>query len=150
MTLISLKHTCNWGTVARVFKIPHSSFQEITRKFMDVVSPFLYEKFVEDMDDRWVLDKLVRSGHAFTNSRKVGYATDAIFQQANKSNSNMNAIPQYYSGKHHLYYYKVEVSVLPNGLATKAKQRLTQENIERRMLEGTRRCTTDGDGNPVG
>ncbi|ETO74963.1 hypothetical protein F441_09262 [Phytophthora nicotianae CJ01A1] len=72
MTLISLKHTCNWGTVARVFKIPHSSFQEITRKFMDVVSPFLYEKFVEDMDDRWVLDKLIRSGHAFTNSRKVG------------------------------------------------------------------------------
>ncbi|ETM35519.1 hypothetical protein L914_17598 [Phytophthora nicotianae] len=29
----------------------------------------------------------------------------------------MNEIKPYYSGKHHLYGYKVEVSVLPNGLA---------------------------------
>ncbi|ETL37701.1 hypothetical protein L916_10654, partial [Phytophthora nicotianae] len=102
-------------TVARVFKIPPSSFQKMIRRIMDVVSPFLYEAFVESVNDKWTLGMIVCSGHAFQNFPYARYATDVIFQQTNKPAGNMNEINPYYSGKHHLYGYKVEVSVLRNG-----------------------------------
>ncbi|ETN07712.1 hypothetical protein PPTG_13041 [Phytophthora nicotianae INRA-310] len=85
------------------------------RGIMDVVSPFLYEAFVESVNDKWTLGMIVCSGHAFQNFPYARYATDVIFQQTNKPAGNMNEINPYYSGKHHLYGYKVEVSVLRNG-----------------------------------
>ncbi|ETM35522.1 hypothetical protein L914_17597, partial [Phytophthora nicotianae] len=110
MTLTTLKHLGKWDIVARVFKIPPSSFQKMIRRFMDAVSPFLYGAFVESINDKWTLGKIVRSGHAFQNFPYARYATDVAFQQANKPAGNMNEINPYYSGKHHLYGYKVEVS----------------------------------------
>ncbi|RLN97163.1 hypothetical protein BBJ28_00019456 [Nothophytophthora sp. Chile5] len=90
---------------------------KMVRKFLGVLSPFLYETYVECADDSWPMGKLVRSGNTFRNFPYARYATDVTFQQANKPGSNMNEIMRYYSGKHHLYGYKVEVSVLPNGIA---------------------------------
>ncbi|KUF99909.1 hypothetical protein AM587_10001449 [Phytophthora nicotianae] len=117
MTLSSLKHLGKWDTVARVFRIPPSTFQKMIRKFMDILSPILYEMYVEKANDQWTLGKIVRSGHAFKYFPYARYATDVTFQHANKPSGNMSEILRCYSGKHHLYGYKVEVSVLPNGVA---------------------------------
>ncbi|GMF59756.1 unnamed protein product [Phytophthora fragariaefolia] len=68
-------------------------------------------------NDRWTLDKIVRAGYAFHKFLYARYAKDVTFEQAIKPSGNVNEITRYYSGKHHLYGYKVEVVVLPNGLA---------------------------------
>ena len=45
------------------------------------------------------------------------YATDVTFQQAYRPSGTMEEARKYFSGKHKLYGYQVEVSVLLNGLA---------------------------------
>ena len=45
------------------------------------------------------------------------YATEVKFQQCNRPSGNMSEGKVYFSVKHKLYGYKVEVSVLPSGLA---------------------------------
>lgn len=45
------------------------------------------------------------------------YTTDVTFQQTNRPTGNIQESKLYYSGKHNLYGYNVEVSVLPDGLA---------------------------------
>ena len=44
------------------------------------------------------------------------YATDVNFQMCNRRSGNMQEGKKYFSGKQKLYGYKIEVSVLPNGL----------------------------------
>ncbi|ETI35397.1 hypothetical protein F443_18260 [Phytophthora nicotianae P1569] len=110
-------HVKEHWNVGRGKKCRYAARYKMVRRFMDAASPFLYEAFVESINDKWTLGKIVRSGHAFQNFPYARYATDVAFQQANKPAGNMNEIKPYYSGKHHLYGYKVEVSVLPNGLA---------------------------------
>ncbi|RLN38396.1 hypothetical protein BBJ28_00016488 [Nothophytophthora sp. Chile5] len=100
-TTSSLKHCRRWDTVARVFKIVPSTFQKMVRKFLGVLSPFLYETYVECADDSWPMGKLVRSGNTSRNFPYAHNATDVTFQQANKPGGNTNEIMRYYSGKHH-------------------------------------------------
>lgn len=45
------------------------------------------------------------------------YATNLIFQQSNRPCENVRENRLYYSGKHHLYGLKTEISVPPNGIA---------------------------------
>lgn len=45
------------------------------------------------------------------------YATVVTFQEYNRPNGNLQEVKKYFSGKHKLYGYKLEVFVLPNGLA---------------------------------
>jgi len=47
---------------------------------------------------------------------------DVTFQQANRPSGNMQEGKKYFSGKHHLYGYKFELSVRPNGLASAYSQ----------------------------
>ncbi|ETV67620.1 hypothetical protein H257_16216 [Aphanomyces astaci] len=58
--------------------------------------------------------ELAANGDRFTN---YPYATDVTFQQTNVPAGSYAEKKSYYSGKHSLYGHKVEVSVLPNGLA---------------------------------
>lgn len=53
----------------------------------------------------------------FSNFKYARYATDVTFHQTNRPTGNMQEGKEYYSGKHKLYGYKTEVSVLPNGQA---------------------------------
>ncbi|ETO77538.1 hypothetical protein F444_07280, partial [Phytophthora nicotianae P1976] len=63
------------------------------------------------------MEALVLGGNTFRNFPSTRYATDIAFQQSNMPIGQMKERGAYYSAKHHLHGYKVEVSVLPNGLA---------------------------------
>ncbi|ETL88566.1 hypothetical protein L917_12362, partial [Phytophthora nicotianae] len=63
------------------------------------------------------MEQLVLGGNTFDHHAYVRYATDVTFQQRNMPSGKMKERAAYYSAKHHLHGYKVEVSVLPNGLA---------------------------------
>ena len=60
---------------------------------------------------------LQEHGKTFKNYKYARYATDVTFQQSNRPTGNMQEGKKYFSGKHKLYGYKTEVSVLRIGLA---------------------------------
>ena len=75
--------------------------------------------------DKNVLGQLVQyfvtslsiSNKCFKYYPCVRYATDVTFQQSNRPSGSLEEGKEFYSGKHKLYGYKVEVSVLPIRLA---------------------------------
>ncbi|KAK1932496.1 hypothetical protein P3T76_012080 [Phytophthora citrophthora] len=117
MLLTTLKHCGKWDVVAGVFKIKPPKFQKMILSFATVLSPYLYERFVVSAADKFTMEALVLGGNAFRNYPSARYTTDVTFQHTNMPSDQMKERSAYYSAKHHLHGYKVEVSVLPNGLA---------------------------------
>jgi hypothetical protein len=117
MLLTSLKHCGKWDIVASVFKVNPPTFQKMILKFASVVEPFLFEQFVSAVKDEWTMERLVQSGKTFTHHPAARYATDVTFQQSNVPYGLCEGRSIYFSGKHKLHGYKVEVSVLPTGQA---------------------------------
>ncbi|ETI43166.1 hypothetical protein F443_11829 [Phytophthora nicotianae P1569] len=98
-------HCGKWDVVASIFRFKTGAFQKMILSFAGVIAPFLYDRFVASVANKFTMEQLVLGGNTFDHHPYARYATDVTFQQ-----SNMPA-------KHHLHGYKVEVSVLPNGLA---------------------------------
>ncbi|GMF58076.1 unnamed protein product [Phytophthora fragariaefolia] len=117
MTLGTFKHCGSWDVVSSMFNIDASPLQKMIKKFLDILEPYLYDIFVVDVGKRWTMKQLTLSGHAFENFPSARYATDVTFQQANRPTGGYHHAKKYFSGKHFLYGYKVEVSVLPTGAA---------------------------------
>ncbi|ETP28256.1 hypothetical protein F442_22455, partial [Phytophthora nicotianae P10297] len=117
MFLVVLKHCGKWDVVANVFRIKTEAFQKMILSFAEVVSPYLYEKYVVSAVGKFTTEVLVLGGNTFRNYPSARYATDVTFQQSNMPTGQMKERCAYYSAKHHLHDYKVEVSELPNGLA---------------------------------
>ena len=64
------------------------------------------------------MQSLIDKDACFKNHPYALEAVDATFQQTNRPIGNMREGKTYFSGKHKLYGYKVEVCVLPTGIAT--------------------------------
>ncbi|KAH9100026.1 hypothetical protein Ae201684P_019031 [Aphanomyces euteiches] len=105
---VDLKWNCGRGERNR-----HTS-KDVFFMFM---APFLYDVFVYTVNETWSMEKLRTSGNSFQHYPSACYATDVTFQQTNMPAGNLAERKRYFSKKHHLYGYKVEVSVAPNGLA---------------------------------
>ncbi|KAE9133659.1 hypothetical protein PF010_g2742 [Phytophthora fragariae] len=91
--------------------------------FLAAVGPYLYEEYVDSLNDSMAISKMALSGKSFKHFPGARYATGVTFQQANRPAGTHSEAITYYSGKHHLYGYKVEVSVLPTGLALNCSPR---------------------------
>ncbi|KAE9161320.1 hypothetical protein PF002_g32403 [Phytophthora fragariae] len=89
----------------------------MVRGFLAAVGPYLYEEYVDSLNASMAMSKMALSGKSFKHFPCARYATDVTFQQANCPAGTHSEAITYYSGKHHLYGYKVEISVLPTGLA---------------------------------
>ena len=63
------------------------------------------------------MKSLADDGTLFSHYLRARYATDVTFQQSNRPGGNLQEAKKYFSGKHKLYGYKLEVSVMPNELA---------------------------------
>lgn len=63
------------------------------------------------------MTKMVQNNQTFRNVPYARYATDVTFQQSNRPAGNHEEALSCFFKTHKLYGYKVEVSVLPNGLA---------------------------------
>ncbi len=63
------------------------------------------------------MKRLADDGTLFSHHPRARYATDVTFQQSNRPGCNLQEAKKYFSGKYKLYGYKLEVSVMPNGLA---------------------------------
>ncbi|KAE9037568.1 hypothetical protein PR002_g6499 [Phytophthora rubi] len=117
MTLASLKHCGDWATVAGNFHIQPPTFEKMVLGFLDILSPLINGMYVEDLAKTESMEKLTLSGSAFARYPCAHYATGVTFQQANMPSGREAQRKRYYSKKHKLHGYKVDVSVIPTGFA---------------------------------
>lgn len=112
MMLTVMKHGGKWDFLGQMFKIKGPTFEKMIVNFMHVVGPPLVSGLIEDIRKER-RGELVKK---FVNFPYASYATDVTFQQCNRPSGNMAEGKKYFSGKHHLYGYKVEASVGPDGI----------------------------------
>ncbi|ETW03945.1 hypothetical protein H310_04360 [Aphanomyces invadans] len=117
MMLASLKHCGTWDIVAQTFRVTTATFEKRVMSFIEAMHPYLTRKFIHGMASKWTMHELAANGTRFENYPHARYATDVTFQQTNVPVGSYAEKKLFFSGKHHLYGHKVEVSVLPNGLA---------------------------------
>lgn len=117
MTLAVLKHGGHWDFLGRMFRVKGPTFERLITQFISMISAFVYEKYVLDVNKTWCMKDMTEIGKGFSNYKFARYATDVTFQQSNRPCGNIDEAKKYFSGKHKLYGYKVEVSVLPVGFA---------------------------------
>lgn len=117
MVLTVYKNGGSWDFLSSMFKIQSATFQRIIHRYVETVEKGAFKLLVEDKRDFFKMKKLIEKGTLFNNYPEALYATDVTFQQCNRPTGIMEETKVYYSGKHHLYGYKTEMSVLPNGLA---------------------------------
>jgi len=118
MLLTTMKHAGSWDALGQMFAIRGPTFERVIIKFLNIISPHLYEKFVESVQAKYTWKKIYNDKTHFKHFNFAVDAVDVTFQQANRPLGNHTEAKVYYSGKHHLYGYKLEVSVRPNGLAS--------------------------------
>lgn len=117
MTMTVLKHSGQWDFLAKVFNVKGPTFERLVIGFIKMLSDFAYAAYVEQAAEQFDMTTLLREKSKFNTFGMARYATDVTFQQSQRPRGNMEEGKSYYSGKHKLYGYKTEVSVLPNGLA---------------------------------
>ncbi|GMF45885.1 unnamed protein product [Phytophthora fragariaefolia] len=117
MMLVVLKNGGTWEMLSIIFHVKTPTFIKTTTSFIRAVVPRLYDDWVSEKAQEENMRKLVTSGHTFVHHPYALYATDVTFQHANRPAGSMTEALPFYSAKHKLYGYKVEVSVSPRGFA---------------------------------
>ena len=117
MTFAVLKHGGQWDFLAKMFTLKGPTFERMIMKFTDIISYPVYEHYVEYQSKKWKMAFMAGKNVGFRNYPMALYATDAAFQQSFRPSGSVEEGKLYFSGKHKLYRYKTEVSVLPNGLS---------------------------------
>ncbi len=122
MLLYVLKMGQTWDQAALMFSIHSSTFERKIVSFMQALATHIYNKYVVNISKLHTMEKLEHNNQQFDNFPYAYYATDVRFQQCNRPSGNMAEGKAYFSGKHHMYGLKQEVSVLPIGLAVHASR----------------------------
>ncbi|KAH9103357.1 hypothetical protein LEN26_015310 [Aphanomyces euteiches] len=117
MTLTFLKHGGSWDIIATLFKYKSSTFAKGITGFIRTIHPHLMTRYVTSVAEKWSMLKLVTTGNQFQNFPHARYAVDCSCQQTHIPLGSFGSKKTYFSKKHGLYGVKIEVSVLPNGLA---------------------------------
>ncbi|KAG2875071.1 hypothetical protein PC118_g24117 [Phytophthora cactorum] len=99
MVLVVLKNGGTWEMLSNIFHVKTATFIKTTTSFIRVIAPRIYDDWVNEKAQEENMRMLVTSGRTPTGP------------------GNMAEALPYYSAKHKLYGYKVEVSVGPRGFA---------------------------------
>lgn len=118
MSLTVLKHGGTWDILAQPFKIKPATFERMISRFLPIICSKLHKLFVSDVATHYTLDELDTQKKTFKNFPFAVEAVDVTFQQSNRPSGNMQEGKRYFSGKHKLYGYKMELTVRSNGLAS--------------------------------
>ncbi|KAG4038818.1 hypothetical protein PC123_g25623 [Phytophthora cactorum] len=151
MLLVVMKCGGTWDMLARIFRIETPTFIKTITGFIEVVAPKLHEAWVASQLDDSSMRALVTSGHTFQNFPCALYTTDVTFQQSNRPSGSMAEAMPFYSAKHKLYGFKVEVSVNPRVLAVNCTRHSRDNTADTTMFHNNKvfhqsaRCEADGD-----
>jgi DDE superfamily endonuclease len=117
MVIVTLKYGSQWDASALIFNTKAGTFQKMISTFIDALSMAFYSLFVVRARREFTMKNMASTGQRFRNFPCARYATDTRFQMGNRPSGNLQEAKRHYSGKHSLYGFKQEVSVLPNGQA---------------------------------
>ena len=117
MFLTTLKHGGHWDILGRVFKIKGPTFERMMTKYVAMISSYLYDLLVTKISSEFSMSTLTDAQQKFRQFPEALYAVDVTFQQSYRPSGSLQEGKIFFSGKHKLYGIKVEVCVLPNGLA---------------------------------
>ncbi|KAG3098932.1 hypothetical protein PI124_g15264 [Phytophthora idaei] len=117
MLLVVMKNGGTWEMLSSIFHVKTPTFIKTITGFIRAIAPRLYDDWVAETPREETMRMLVTSGNTFVYHPCALYATDVTFQQANRPAGSMAEALPFYSAKHKLYGYKVEVSVNPRGFA---------------------------------
>ena len=154
MLMTVLKYGGQWDMLARIFLMKGPTFERLITRFARLVSEQLYKIFVVDLTGPISMRTLRETNSTFREFPEALYAVDVTFQQSFRPSGSINEGKIFFSGKHKLYGLKVEVSVLPNGLAMSCSDHFPGsisdlEIIQRRQDWHKRRSRKKGDDNEL-
>ena len=115
--LITLKQGGHWDILGHVFQISGLTFEIMMSKYVTIISSHLYDLLVTKISSEFSLFTLIDAQQKFQQIPEALYAVDVTFQQSYCPSGSLPAGKIFFSGKHKLYRVKVEVCVVPNGLA---------------------------------
>ena len=118
MTLVALKHNSSWDQHARSFSVKVPTFMRLITGFINKIFHASVTHFVTRVSKQSTMSALCEQETMFQSFPFALNEIDITFQEANRTSGNMQEGKVYFSGKHKLYGYKVEVAVRPNGLAS--------------------------------
>lgn len=118
---------------------------------MQVISKKAYDIWVDTVSSEYRMPKLCDDGTLFKDFEYAIEAIDVTFQQSNRPSGNIQEGKLYFSGKHKLYGFKVEVAVKPNGLASNASRHYAGSVsdisiLSKRIMKTQARLTKSNDG----
>lgn len=116
MTLIKIKNGGAWDFLVTLFKIELNTFQPTVIKYANLVAVHACHIYADCLVSRFSKDKLRCKNVYSINYPYAKYATDVIFQQRNHPSGSLQNGKLFYSGKHRLYRWKSEVTVLLNAI----------------------------------
>ncbi|ETM35310.1 hypothetical protein L914_17756 [Phytophthora nicotianae] len=105
-----------WEMLSKLFQIKTPTFIKTIVGFLEVVAPKMYDKWIAEYAGG-------NLGPHVPASPLCTYATDVTFQQSNRPSGSMAESMPWYSAKHKLYGFKVEVSVNPRGFHLSARRK---------------------------
>ena len=110
--------------------------------YINILENHLYKMFVNKTDLLYKISTLRSNKTQFKYFPYELEAIDVTFQEANRPSGKMQGGKKYFSRKHKLYGFKMEVTVRPNGMAVACSQHfpgsVSDLNIMQRMSECTR------------
>ncbi|GMF46788.1 unnamed protein product [Phytophthora fragariaefolia] len=102
---------------ATSFGVKPAAFEKMIVHFLEILSPYLYELYVEDTAITDSMKKVVQGGHAFPHYPAARYAVGVTFHESTVKSGSQKERAVFYSAKHKLHGYKTELSVIPTGIA---------------------------------
>ncbi|ETV66209.1 hypothetical protein H257_17340 [Aphanomyces astaci] len=111
MALTVLKHFSSWEkhTADYGFKAP--TFEKLITRVLSVIEPIFYRRFITPV----TMAELTQTGQRFAHFPYALYAVDVKFQPSNRPAGRFAEQKHYFSGKYHLYGYKIEAAMSPDG-----------------------------------
>jgi len=112
--LTTLKHAGQCEFLGHLFGIKGPTFERLINKVISMLRGPLYESLVARNSTVYPMEKMLEEQCNFKHFRFARCAIDVTFQQAYRPNGSMQEGKVYFSGKHKLYGFQMEASVLPN------------------------------------
>lgn len=114
ITLTTIKNSKQQGFLAKTFRMKRSTFEWMIFQFINVVFEIIYDSHAQTLDVMYPIVELLGNKNIFQRRPYCRYTMKLTFQHTNRRMGNMDEAKLYYSAKHKLYGYKVNLSMLPN------------------------------------
>lgn len=100
--MVVLKHGGEWDFLARIFGMKGATFERLITTCIRKVADTIYEFCVNSLLESKSMSKILEEDKGFKNNSYERYATDVIFEQANRPSGNLKEGRRNFSGKRKL------------------------------------------------